>query len=288
MEADRESPALWWPLRSWGRVTVTSAREGVGSERTGGLGPSQRRPHFWAGLSITVPRGGCESHSKSGRSETGQGRRGSSCGARGQEEPGDRVLAEAGQVGRRSHQVPSLSLLSARLWPRPWILCLRSSWEGPLSARASGRHPRTPPALGYAAQSLWPAAVSAKTRASPVDLGCRPHPWRPIPRAWTCPSSHTEVTVVRLGPLPRPFASPWPCPVSAGHLLVTAERRTWLPKHVPSPGLGPPGRQLKEEAGEKPLPSFAVRTCQWLLGDRCPCSERAPRPVSALAGLARY
>ncbi|XP_077845015.1 rho GTPase-activating protein 4 isoform X8 [Macaca mulatta] len=98
-----------------------------------------------------------------------------------------------------------------RPWHRTWTLCLRSSWERPLSARASGQHLPPLPALGPEAQRHRPAAAWAKTKASPGALGPQPHPQHPTPRAWTQPPSHTEVLLLELCapggyPLDRPLS----------------------------------------------------------------------------------
>lgn len=137
--------------------------------------------------------------------------------------------AVAGRDGGRSHQKPSLSHLSARPWHRPWTRCLKSSWEKPLPARASGQQPPTPPAPGPAARSLQATAALARTKPpeAPRPQRGQPHPQHRSPRAWTRPSSRTEVLatllrapphprqpLVRQATLPRPFASPWPCPAS--------------------------------------------------------------------------
>ncbi|XP_011943738.1 PREDICTED: rho GTPase-activating protein 4 isoform X4 [Cercocebus atys] len=98
-----------------------------------------------------------------------------------------------------------------RPWHRTWTLCLRSSWERPLSARASGQHLPPLPALGPEAQRHRPAAAWARTKASPGALGPQPHPQHPTPRAWTQPPSHTEVLLLELCapggyPLDRPLS----------------------------------------------------------------------------------
>lgn len=140
-------------------------------------------------------------------------------------------------MGGQSHQKPSLSHLSARPWHRPWTRCLKSSWEKPLPARASGRQPPTPPAPGPAARSLPAPAALARTKPpeAPRPQRGQPHPQHQSPRAWTHPSSHPEVLLpallralphprqplVRRTTLPRPFASPRPCPASTEHLLLT-------------------------------------------------------------------
>lgn len=80
VDADLGGHAHWWPWRSW-EVAVISARERA-SMRRGGLGPSQRFPHFLAGLKIAIPKRGLDSHTKSGRRESTQGRKGSSSGPR--------------------------------------------------------------------------------------------------------------------------------------------------------------------------------------------------------------
>lgn len=173
-----------------------------------------------------------------------------------------------GRVWGQSHQKPSLSHLSARPWHRPWTRCLKSSWEKPLPARASGQQPPTPPAPGPTARSLQAAAALARTKppeASRPQRG-QPRPQHRSPRAWTHPSSCTEVLpallwapphlrqpLVRRATVPRPFASPWPRPASTEHLLLTFCREEDIATQIwpcPPPALaytplgGSPGRRL--------------------------------------------
>lgn len=198
-------------------------------------------------------------------------------------------------MGRGDSPTRIPPFLSARPWHRPWTRCLKSSWEKPLPARALGQQPPTPPAPGPAARSLQAAAALGRTKPpeAPRPQRGRPHPQHRSPRAWTRPSSrgrtevlpallwappHPRQPVVRRATLPRPFASPWPCPASTEHLLLTFCREEnvaaqIMPLPAPSPGLDPFGRQPRKEAGGRPLPGFAVRAHQWLLGDRCPCSD---------------
>lgn len=168
-----------------------------------------------------------------------------------------------------------LSLLSARLWHRPWTLCLRSSWGRLPSVRALDRAPTTPQAPGLAARSLQAVGAWARTKASRGALVPRPHPRPPIPRAWTHSSSHTEGPPhplqalpqprARLAGCPQPFASPWPCPA---YLLVTLCREEEVaspaPRFLPRSGLGPSGRPPRREAGGRSLLALGVRARGWL------------------------